>query len=160
MATVRYLQTSFLQSLSLVLPFYYVRYENIIIIGTSIWQERLCANHCFFMSYNQINLPPVQNCTLYWPYIPANKNNLFKLSDSFETILSNHHMLISTIMKPGNFKRPLKKKCIDYIWSFIALETIIPTHCSKKNSSMSDISKHLWKLNYCGIITTRSFQRN
>ena len=42
--------------------------------------------------------------------ILTNKKNLFKLSGNLETGLSDHHILISTIMKSANFKGPPKKK--------------------------------------------------
>ena len=42
--------------------------------------------------------------------ILTNKPNLFQLSANLETGLSDHHKLISTIMKSGSFKRPPKKK--------------------------------------------------
>ena len=81
--------------------------------------------------------------------ILTDKKNVFKLCNNFETGLSGHHFLISTIMKSGYFKGPPKKKVIDHIktlirmslmilwiWSFIALETIIPIVCLRKNSSV------------------------
>ena len=42
--------------------------------------------------------------------ILTNKSNLFELSANFETGLSDHHKLISTIMKSSGFKGPPKKK--------------------------------------------------
>ena len=39
-----------------------------------------------------------------------NKKNLFKLSDIFETGLSDHDQLISTILKLGGFKGNPKEK--------------------------------------------------
>ena len=42
--------------------------------------------------------------------ILTNKPNLFKLPANFETGLSDHHKLISTIMKSSSFKGPPKKK--------------------------------------------------
>ena len=108
----------------------------------------LYVNLCSFMSYNQTNLSSVQNRNLYWPYFNK-QENIFKLFDNFETSLSDHYMLMLTIMKSGNFKRPPKKKCIDHIktliwmssiilWirSFISLKTIIQIHCSRKDSSL------------------------
>ena len=38
------------------------------------------------------------------------KNNLFKLSDTFEMGLSDHHNLPSTILKSGWFKEKPKRK--------------------------------------------------
>ena len=42
--------------------------------------------------------------------ILTNKKNLFKLSDTFETSLSDHHKLVSTILKSGGFKGNLTPK--------------------------------------------------
>ena len=42
--------------------------------------------------------------------ILTNKPNLFKLSANFETSLSDHHKLISTIMKSSSVKGSSKKK--------------------------------------------------
>ena len=42
--------------------------------------------------------------------ILTNKKDLFKLSDTFRTSLSNHHELISTILKSGGFKVKPKEK--------------------------------------------------
>ena len=47
--------------------------------------------------------------------ILTNQKALFKLSKTFETGLSDHHKLISTIMKSGSFKGSPRKKCIDRI---------------------------------------------
>ena len=104
-----------LQSLSLVLAFYYLRYENIIIIGDF---NMAVENHHLsdfmqtiafsgFITKPTCHQSKIATCI---DLIPANKDNLFKLSDNFETVLADHHMLISTIMKSGNFKRPSKKK--------------------------------------------------
>ena len=42
-------------------------------------------------------------------FIVSSKTNLLKWSANFETGLSDHHKLISTIMKSGSFKGPPKK---------------------------------------------------
>ena len=47
--------------------------------------------------------------------ILTNKKNLFKLSDTFETGLSDHHKLISAILKSGGFKGKPKEKYTDHI---------------------------------------------
>ena len=46
--------------------------------------------------------------------ILTDKKNVFKLCNNFETGLSGHHFLISTIMKSGYFKGPPKKKVRSY----------------------------------------------
>ena len=42
--------------------------------------------------------------------ILTNEKNLFKLSGNFETGLSDHHKLISAILKSGGFKGKPKEK--------------------------------------------------
>ena len=42
--------------------------------------------------------------------ILTNQKALFKFSKTFETGLSDHHKLISTIMKSGSFKGSSRKK--------------------------------------------------
>ena len=42
--------------------------------------------------------------------ILTNKKNLFKLSDTFEIGLFDHHKRVSTILKSGGFKGKLKGK--------------------------------------------------
>ena len=46
--------------------------------------------------------------------ILTNKPNLSKLPPNFETYLSDHHKLISTIMKSGSLKGYQSKKYIDH----------------------------------------------
>ena len=43
-------------------------------------------------------------------FILTNKKNLFKLSDTFETGLSDDHKLISTVLKSRGFKETSKEK--------------------------------------------------
>ena len=58
----------------------------------------------------------INSPTCYQSHIPTcidhiltNQKSLFKFSKTFETGLSDHHKLIST-MKSGSFKGPPKKK--------------------------------------------------
>ena len=55
---------------------------------------------------NLINKPTCyqSNNPTYIDLILTNKNNLFKLSGTFETSLSDHNKLISTILKSRGFK--------------------------------------------------------
>ena len=47
--------------------------------------------------------------------ILTNKKNLFKLTNTFETGISDYHKLVSTILKPGSFKgTPKIKICMPY----------------------------------------------
>ena len=45
--------------------------------------------------------------------ILINKKNLFKLSNTLETGISDHHKLVSTILKSGSFKGTPKIKWFD-----------------------------------------------
>ena len=61
---------------------------------------------------NLINKPTYcqSNNPTYIDLILTNKKNLFKLSNTFETGLSDHNKLVSTILKSGSFKRTPKIK--------------------------------------------------
>ena len=50
--------------------------------------------------------------------ILTNKKNLLKLSDTFETGLSDHQKLISATLKSGGFKRKHKEKICRSYWQF------------------------------------------
>ena len=105
----------FLQHLSWLLDFYNTTHENIIIIGDF---NMTTENHYFNDFMEMFTL----SCLINKPtcfqsinptcidLILTNKPNLFKLSANFETGLSDHHKLISTIMKSSSFKGPPKKK--------------------------------------------------
>ena len=49
----------------------------------------------------------------------TNKKNLFKLSNTFETGISDHHKLVSTTLKSGRFKGTPKMKIY---WSYKIFE--------------------------------------
>ena len=84
-----------------------------------IWDFNLCVENTHLEATienhdlnNLINKPtcyPSNNPT-YIDLVLTNKKNLFKLSDNFETGLSDHHKLISTILKSGGFKGKPKEK--------------------------------------------------
>ena len=57
-----------------------------------------------YQSHNQSHNPTCIHNIL------TNEKALFKLSKTFETGLSDHHKLISTIMKSGSFKGSPRKK--------------------------------------------------
>ena len=106
-------EAEFLQHLSWLLDFYNTTYENII--GDF---SMTIENHYFndfmemFALSSFISKPSCFksiNPTCI-DLILTNKPNLFKLSANFETGLSDHHKLISTIMKSSSFKGPPKKK--------------------------------------------------
>ena len=98
-----------------ILDHYLTTYKNIILIG----DFNLCLENAHLEdaleNYDLNNL--INKPTCYRPNNPTcidliltNKKNLCKLSDTFETGLSDHHQLISTILKSGGFKRKPKEK--------------------------------------------------
>ena len=46
----------------------------------------------------------------YIDLILTNQKNMYKLSNTFETGISDHHKLISTVAKSGSFKGRLREK--------------------------------------------------
>ena len=48
----------------------------------------------------------------------TNQKAMFKLSRLFETGFSNHHKLISVVIKPGIFRGPLRKKSLHILQKF------------------------------------------
>ena len=78
----------------------------------SIENQRLDA---LIQAYNLNNL--INKSTCFQSNTPTcidliltNKKDLFKLSNTFETGISDHHKLVSTILKPGSFKGTPKIK--------------------------------------------------
>ena len=107
--------TEFLNRISLIIYHYLRTYENILAIGDfnlSVDNSRLEA---FMQAYDFSSLIKKPNC--YQPNILSctdliltNKKSLFKLSNTFETGLSDHHKLVCTIVKSGGFKgAPIEK---------------------------------------------------
>ena len=108
-------EAAFLQHLSCLLDFYNTAYENIIIIGDF---NMTIENHYFndFMEMFALSYL-ISNPSCFQSINPTcidltltNKPNLFKLSAKFETGPSDHHKLVSTIMKSDIFEGPPKKK--------------------------------------------------
>ena len=57
-------------------------------------------------------------------FILNNKTKLFKLSNTFETGISDHHKLVSTILKSGSFKGTSKIK-IYRSYKNLSVQTLI-----------------------------------
>ena len=94
---------------------YLTTYENTILVG----DFNLCVENTHLEATledydlsNLINKPTYyqSNNPTCIDLILTNKKNLFKLSDTFETGLPDHHKLISTILKSGRFKEKPKDK--------------------------------------------------
>ena len=105
----------FTNRLSLIIDYYLPKYENLILIGDfnlSIENQHLDAlmQACNFN--NLINKPTCfqsNKPTCIHPIL-TKKKNLFKLSNTFETGISDHHKLVSTMLKSGRFKGTPKMK--------------------------------------------------
>ena len=99
----------FTNRLSSIIDYYSAKYKNLILIGSfhlSTENQHLDALIQAYNLNNLINKPTsFQSNTPTWiDLILANKKNLFKLSNTFETGISDHHKLVSTILKSGCFK--------------------------------------------------------
>ena len=99
----------FTNRLSSIIDYYSPKYENLILIGDfnlSIENQHFDA---LIQAYNLNNL--ISKPTCFQPNTPTsidliltNKKDLFKLSNTFETGISDHHKLVSTMLKSGSFK--------------------------------------------------------
>ena len=93
--------------LSLIIDYYFPKYENLILIedfNLSTENQHLDALIQAYNFNNIINKPTCIDLLL------TNKKDLFKLSNTFETDISEHHKLVSTILKSGSFKGTPKMK--------------------------------------------------
>ena len=105
----------FTNRLSLIIDYYPPKYENLILIrdfNFSIENQHLDA---LIQAYNLNNLINKSTCfqsntPTYINLILTNKKSLFKFSNTFETGVSDHHKLVSTILKSGSFKGTTKIK--------------------------------------------------
>ena len=105
----------FLNRINPVLDHYLTTYENIILIGNfnlCVENTHLEATLENYDLNNLINKPTCHqsNDPTCINLILTNKKNLFKLSDTFELGLSDHHKFISTLLKSGGFKVKPKEK--------------------------------------------------
>ena len=105
----------FTNRLSLIIDYYLPKYENLILIGDFNLSTENQHIDALIQAYNlnnltnkptcfQSNKPTCTDVTL------TDKKNLFKLSNTFETSISDHHKLVSTILKSGSFKGTPKMK--------------------------------------------------
>ena len=104
-----------LNQINSVVDHYWTTYENVILTG----DFNLCIENIHLETSlenydlnNLINKPTCcqSNNSTCIDLILTNKKSLFKLSDTSETGLSDHHKLISTILKSGGFKGKPKEK--------------------------------------------------
>ena len=105
----------FTNRFSLIIDYYSPYYENLILIGDfnlSTENQHLDVLIQAYNLNNLINKPTCiqSNTPTRIDLILINKKNLFKLSNAFETGISDHHKLVSTILKSGSFKGTPKIK--------------------------------------------------
>ena len=105
----------FTNRLNLIIDYYSPKYENLVLIG--YFNLSTENNHLdpLIQGYNLNNLidKPTgfqYNTPTCIDFILTNKKNLFKLFNTFETGIPDHHKLVSTILKPGRFKGTPKIK--------------------------------------------------
>lgn len=108
-----YSDNEFTNKLSLIIDHYLPKYENLILTEDFSLSNENRYIDAVVQAYTLNNL--INNLTCFHSNIPTcfdliltNRKNLFKLSNTFETVLSDH--LISTILKLGSFKGTPKIK--------------------------------------------------
>ena len=116
--------TEFLNRINSVLDHYLTPHEYIILIGDFNVCVENTHSQATLENYdlnNLINIPTCyqSNNPTCIDLILTNKKNLFKLSDTFETGLSDQHKRISTILKSEGFKGKPKKKKKKNIYIYI-----------------------------------------
>ena len=107
--------SEFTEEITRTLNHFTPSYENILLLGDlNMTTENLHLNN--LMQIFNLNAL-IKTPTCYQSHNPTcidniltNQKALFKLSKTFETGLSDHHKLISTIMKSGSFKGSPRKK--------------------------------------------------
>ena len=105
----------FTNRFSLIIDYYSPYYENLILIGDFNLSTENQHLDVLIQAYNLnslINKPTCfqSNTPTRIDLILINKKNLFKLSNTLETGISDHHKLVSTILKSGSFKGTPKIK--------------------------------------------------
>ena len=108
-------EREFTNRLSSIIDYYSPKYENLILIGDfnlSIENQHLNALIQAYNLNNLINKPTCfqSNTATCIDLILTNKKDSFKLSNTFEAGISDHHKLVSTILKSGSFKGTPKIK--------------------------------------------------
>ena len=105
----------FLNRMSLVIDHYLQTYENILAIGDFNLSVDNSHLEAFIQAYDFGSL--IKKPTRYQSNTPScidliltNRKSLFKLSNTFQTGLSDHHKLVCTILKSRGFKgAPIEK---------------------------------------------------
>ena len=92
----------FTNRLSLIIDYYSPKYENPIFIGNFNLSTENQHLDALIQAHNLNNLINKPTC--------FHENNFFNLSNTFETGISDHHKLFSTILKLESFKETPKIK--------------------------------------------------
>ena len=105
----------FTNRLNLIIDYYLPKYENLILMGDFNLSTENQHLDALIQAYNLNNLIKKPTCfqsnkPICIGLILANKENLLKLSNTFETGILDHHKLVSTILKSGSFKGKPKMK--------------------------------------------------
>ena len=107
--------SDFIQNLSLILDLFKRNYDNVTLIGDFHHSSDDVHFKSFQQAYNLTSL--IKEATFFQSSDPScidliitNQKNMYELSNTFETGISDHHKLISTVAKSGSFKgRPREK---------------------------------------------------
>ena len=110
----------FLNIISLIIDYYLQTHENILAIGDFNLPVDNSDLEAFMQAYDFSSL--IKKTTCYESNTPScidllltNWKSLFKLSNAFETGLSDHHKLVCSILKSGGFKgAPIEKIYCSY----------------------------------------------
>ena len=99
----------FLNRIGAILDYYSQKYNNVTIIGDFNITTENTHLQSMMQAYNLNNLIKEPTCfqsnnPSQIDLILTNQKSMYKFSDTFETGLSDHHKLISTISKSGSFK--------------------------------------------------------
>ena len=105
----------FLNRISLIIEYYLQTYENILAIGDFNLSVDNSHLEVFMQAYDFSSL--IKKHISYQSNNPScidliltNRKSLFKLSNNFETGLSDHHKLVCTILESGGFEgAPIEK---------------------------------------------------
>ena len=105
----------FTNRLSLIIDYYLPKHENLILSGDFNLPTENQHLDALIQAYNLNNLINKPTCfqsnkPTCIDLILTNKKNLFKLSNTFETGISDHQQLVSTILKSGSFRGIPKMK--------------------------------------------------
>ena len=116
--------SEFLDTINILLNDNTETYENIIILGDFNMTIENRQLNGFMQLHDMSHFINEPTC-FQWhdptriDNILTNRKTMFKTSKTFESSLSDHHKLVSTIMKSGSFRGPPRKKIYRSYKSFL-----------------------------------------